>query len=87
MIQADYTETFRIDTPATYRIRVQGHLKDDWMDLLGDMRIVPNANDKGKKVTTLIGHLPDQAALSGVLNTLYDRYVPVLSVENLDEET
>jgi len=37
-------------------------------------------------VTILVGHLPDQAALSGVLNTLYEMHLPLLSVENLDEK-
>jgi len=36
-------------------------------------------------VTLLVGHLIDQAALSGVLNTLYELHLPLLSVENLDE--
>jgi hypothetical protein len=35
-------------------------------------------------VTILVGHLTDQAALSGVLNTLYDLRLPLLSVECLD---
>jgi hypothetical protein len=35
-------------------------------------------------VTTLVGQLLDQAALLGVLNTLYDYYhAPLLSVEFL----
>ena len=35
-------------------------------------------------VTTLLGKLVDQAALMGVLNTLYDYYhCPLLSVEYL----
>jgi cytochrome c-type biogenesis protein CcmE len=49
------------------------------------MRIIPDTIREGQ-VTILIGHLPDQAALSGVLNTLYERRVPLLSVENLDEK-
>jgi hypothetical protein len=36
-------------------------------------------------MTILIGHLNDQAALSGVLNALYDLHLPVLSVEHIDE--
>ena len=77
---------FRLDTPATYRIRVQGHLDHSWADLLGNMRIMPHEKACKRRVTILVGHLPDQAALSGVLNTLYNRHVPVLSVENLDEK-
>jgi hypothetical protein len=34
----------------------------------------------------LVGHMTDQAALSGVLNTLYELHLPLLSVENMDEE-
>ena len=37
-------------------------------------------------MTILIGHLKDQAALSGVLNALYDLHLPVISVELLDEK-
>jgi hypothetical protein len=38
-------------------------------------------------VTTLYGPLRDQAALSGVLNTLYDPlHLPLLSVEYLADE-
>ena len=37
-------------------------------------------------MTILVGHLNDQAALSGVLNWLYDLHMPLLSVENLDEK-
>ena len=36
-----------------------------------------------QSVTTLLGELADQAALAGVLNTLYELHLPVLSVERL----
>ena len=36
-------------------------------------------------MTSLVGHLVDQAALSGVLKALYDQRIPILSVENLNE--
>ena len=39
----------------------------------------------GGKLHLLVGHLFDQAALSGVLNTIYDLHLPLLSLENLDE--
>jgi hypothetical protein len=34
-------------------------------------------------VTTLVGELPDQAALAGVLTKLYEMHLPVLSVMRL----
>ena len=40
----------------------------------------------GQPMTILVGHLADQAALSGVLNSLYGLHLVLLSVENLDEK-
>jgi hypothetical protein len=37
-------------------------------------------------VTTLAGRLIDQAELSGVLNTLYELHLPILSVEYLKND-
>ena len=34
-------------------------------------------------ITILVGHLQDQAALSGVLNELYELHLPLLTVESL----
>ena len=85
MTQEETRKKFKLDTPANYRIRVQGRLDDSWSDLLGGMQIIPDTI-KDRQVTILTGHLPDQASLSGVLNTIYDRHVPLLSVENLDEK-
>ena len=36
--------------------------------------------DAGTLKTTLVGELPDQAALLGVLNTLYELHLPLRSV-------
>jgi len=83
---SDWKE-FKIDTPATYRIRVQGHIDSNWSELIGEMSIMTNSPTGGSAVTSLVGHLVDQAALSGVLKALYDLRIPVLSVENLDEKT
>ena len=78
---------FKIETPATYRIRVQGRLDQSWSDQLNGMAITQAETSDKLPVTILIGHLKDQAALSGVLNTLYELHLPLLSVENLEEST
>lgn len=70
------------DQPGVYRITVTGHLDVAWSEILHGMAIV-NAGEPDAECTTLTGHLPDQAALLGVLNTLYDRHVAVLAVERL----
>jgi len=87
MTQSSEWKGFKLDTPATYRIRVQGHLDEIWADRLNGMAITSaKATDKSS-VTILVGDLRDQAALSGVLNTLYELHLPLLSVENLDEKS
>ena len=55
-------------------------------DLLDGMSSTINSIAEKGRVTTLIGHLVDQAALSGVSKALYDLRIPLLSVENLDEK-
>lgn len=72
---------FHMDTPATYRIRVQGTVDSSLVELLGELRISETNVDDAKNVTTLAGKLPDQSALCGVLMTLFDLRFPLLSVE------
>ena len=68
-------------TPATYRIRVKGHLEDSWSDRLGGMTIEVTEQAEGAWEITLVGRLADQAAVLGVLNTLYGLHLPLLLVE------
>jgi hypothetical protein len=71
------------DLPATYQIKVQGRIDPSMSDLLGGMTISPGKVEADHLVTTLRGKLGDQAALAGVLNTLYELQLPVLSVMRL----
>ena len=71
------------DGPATYRIDVQGRIPARWCDRLEGMTITLYAPKAGPLMTTLLGELTDQAALAGVLNTLYELHLPVLSVQRL----
>jgi hypothetical protein len=65
--------------PATYRILVQGCLDKRWSDRLGGLKIEVFSPIKDAHITELYGELPDQAALLGVLNTLYDLHFPLIS--------
>jgi len=57
-----------MDKPAVYRIKVRGVVPESWIDRLGGMEILAVSSIE----TTLEGGLPDQAALRGVLDTLYE---------------
>ena len=75
----------KLATPATYRICVKGHIASDWDDRFGGMVLTRETTTEDLKTTILMGHLPDQAALSGLLNTIYELHLPLLKVECIDE--
>ena len=79
----------KMSAPAIYRIRVRGCLNVALSDRLEGMFIENLARSDGKVESVLEGRLLDQASLSGVLNTLYELHLPVMSVDCLsgsDEE-
>ena len=71
--------------PAIYRIRVRGHLDGKWSERLEGMNITEVRHSEKDDETILVGRLADQAALAGVMNTLYEQHLPVLSVDCLEE--
>ena len=77
----------RIEKSGEYVIQIQGDLDPDWSDRLGGLSIETKSFDDDRlPVTILSGNLIDQASLQGVLNTLYELRLPLLSVECLDNE-
>jgi len=70
---------------ATYRIRVRGRLDPGLSDRVAGMRIenLIRSDGTGMAESVLEGRLADQAALTGVLNTLYELHLPVISADCL----
>jgi hypothetical protein len=71
------------DRPATYRIGIQGRVPARWRDRLDGMAITEYPAEADSPMTTLEGELADQVALAGVLNTLVELHLSVVSVERL----
>ena len=71
----------QFSAPGNYRIEVQGQLRADWSDRFGAMRI--SSPEADSAVTVLQGHVCDQAELAGILNTLYELHLSLLSVQYL----
>lgn len=73
-----------MDSSVGYRICVQGHLDRSWSERLGGIVIQVLQETGDAPVTVLTGTIIDQAALAGVLDTLYSLGFPLLSVEVVD---
>jgi len=81
-----YSPHSSIFEPATYRIRILGILDKKSSDYYGGMSIEHDVLLNQYPITILTGRLTDQAALIGVINSLYDIGCPLLSVECVEAQ-
>ena len=65
-----------------YQITVEGHLDTKWSSRLSGLTI-NYIKIKNTSFSTLTGQVRDQAALNGVLNTLFNQRMKVISVLEL----
>ncbi len=68
---------------AVYRIRFQGAFDDSWLKNLGAEWTIQYSEESPVVTTTITGAICDQAALLGLLSSLYDVGLPLLAVEYL----
>jgi hypothetical protein len=67
--------------PGRYEIRLKGHLGPRWAARFDGMTLTTRADG----TTVIEGPVVDQAALHGLLRTLRDLGLPLLSVTQKDE--
>ena len=84
MVRSNDTAAFDFGCPATYRIVVQGMVSEDWHRRLGGMEVTTPSPESAEPKTILQGRLSDQAALHGLLETLYALHLPILEVTKVD---
>jgi len=65
---------------ARYTIVVEGQLDEHWLDWFDGMQLV-NCPDGTAHLT---GCLPDQPALQGVINRLFDLNMKLISVQRVE---
>ena len=70
----------KFDEPGVYQIRVGGVLDDRWSDWFDGFTFEKSIENE----TMLIGCVPDQAALHGLLNKIRDIGLPLISVERIE---
>jgi hypothetical protein len=67
------------DQPTAYQIRLKGTLDSSWSDWFDGFNITMEGDE-----TILVGVVPDQSALHGMLAKINDLGLPILSVEKLE---
>lgn len=72
------------DPPPIYRITVRGRLDADWEGCFDGMILTTATDASGRATTTLMGRPADQAALHGLLRSLYNLGLPLLAVVCLE---
>ena len=82
-MQSKNKKGLTLDSTAAYAIRIQGSLDESWSDRMSGVSIRVQRSPDEAPVTILTGEFQDQAALAGVLNTLHDLGLPLLSVQCL----
>lgn len=65
--------------PATYQIKVQGKVNQQWLQNFESLKM-----DFDGSVTTFTGRISDQAALRGLLNSLWDLNLTLCSVKRFE---
>lgn len=74
---------YAFDGPAFYQITLQGAIPLGWAERVEGMTISRVCLQDGPPLAILTGALTDQAALSGVLNTVYELHLTIISVHKL----
>ena len=81
-----HTQSYHMDQPAHYRIRLHGYVSEQWANSYGGMSATAMILADGQTETELTGFVTDQAALVGLINLLYDLGHAMVCVERLEQD-
>ena len=78
------TSSNHFSSPGEYRIEAEGYLNPDWFGRFGSMYVISSPLAEGDRALTVMqGRVHDQAELAGILSTLYELHLSLLSVQCL----
>lgn len=78
----EFKQKLSLHRPATYQIKVQGHLDECWSAWFGGLTVTYDERDD----TILTGPVADQAALHGLLKKVCDLALPLVSVNLVESQ-
>jgi hypothetical protein len=71
--------------PAIYKIVVKGEIVNGWPERLWGLQVHKEKEKDRIPISSLVGQIADQSALSGILNMLYEKHLILISVNMLSE--
>jgi hypothetical protein len=74
------------DQQLAYTIKLHGHLDESWSVWFEDMQMIAEIDGNGRPITVIEGYVPDQAALRGVINRIWDLKLTLISVSTIDQD-
>ena len=81
------TSSNHFSSPGEYRIEAEGYLSPEWLGRFGSMQVISSQPADGDRALTIMqGRVHDQAELAGILSTLYELHLSLLSVQYLNVE-
>jgi hypothetical protein len=81
-------ETCMMDTGSKliYQIQVQGRLHEHWSNWFNGLTVTSETAPDGSPITTLVCAVVDQSALHGILETILNLNLPLISVIRMEAE-
>ncbi len=74
-------ESDNLEPDSLYRIDVQGDLNESWSAWLGEGNFKRISHELSSGQTVIFCDVPDQAALRGLMNKLWDLNLTIVSVK------
>lgn len=77
-------DTINFFGPAYYEVRVIGRLEESILENYNITRYIEKQNDEGYYISSFVIHIIDQAALSGLINNLFNLKLSINSIRKID---
>lgn len=81
-VHPDMDRSAMIKEARVYEITLSGHLDEQWVEWLGDLK----ADRKADGTTRLSGIIPDQAALHGLLVRIRNLGLTLISITSVEDQ-
>jgi len=69
-----------------YKINIKGHLQEKWAEWFNGMIVELTTSNQEMGETVMLIMVPDQAALRGVLNKIWDLNLSLISVTLIKDQ-